>query len=150
MKWGWSNFLQLCRYTGYWSHSFQLRVGKFRSPYLDKATAATGTALPNPTSVCSIIVRPNNGVAANVWDFESANRMVLVHTIAHWGCTDTVRESTLKVDFWRKILCRTGESNPRQYCAWLFGPTLYKLSYPPISFVLSIWRRPKSALNCVI
>ena len=104
---------------------------------MGKATAATGTELSNPMSVCSIFVRPNNGVAASVWDFESANRMVLVHTIAHWGCTDTVKESALKVDFWRKILCRTGESNPRQYCAWLFGPTLYKLSYPA-HFVCSV------------
>ena len=29
-------------------------------------------------------------------------------------CTDTEKESTLKVDFGKKILCRTGESNLRQ------------------------------------
>ena len=44
------------------------------------------------------------------------------------GCTDTVRESALKVNSGRKILCCTWESNLRQRCA---GPTLYRLSYIP-------------------
>ena len=30
------------------------------------------------------------------------------------GCTDTLRDSALKVDSWRKIPCRTGESNLRR------------------------------------
>ena len=34
--------------------------------------------------------------------------------------TDTVKESALKVDTRRKIPCRTGDSNPRQYCALAF------------------------------
>ena len=45
-----------------------------------------------------------------------------------WGCTDTVRESALKVDSGRKISCRTGKSNLREQRA---GPTLYQLSYIP-------------------
>ena len=45
------------------------------------------------------------------------------------GCTDTVRESALKVDSWRKIPCRTGKSNLRQRRA---GPTVYQLSYTHI------------------
>ena len=44
------------------------------------------------------------------------------------GCTDTVRESALKVDAGRKIPCRTGESNLRRRRA---GPMLYQLSYIP-------------------
>ena len=48
---------------------------------------------------------------------------ILMHAIAHGGCTDTERESALKVDSGRKIPCRTGDSNPRQYCAWLFNRT---------------------------
>ena len=44
------------------------------------------------------------------------------------GCTDTVRESALKVDSGRKIPCRTGKSNLRQRRD---GPTLYQLSYIP-------------------
>ena len=56
---------------------------------------------------------------------------MLMHAIAHGRCTDTVRlrQSTLEVDSGRKIPCRTGDSNPRQYCAWLFSRTLYQLSY---------------------
>ena len=45
------------------------------------------------------------------------------------GCTDAVRESALKVDCWRKIPSRTGESNLRRQRA---GPMLYQLSYIPI------------------
>ena len=55
---------------------------------------------------------------------------MLMHAIAHRGCTDTVRQSALKADTDRKIPCRTGDSNPRQYCTWLFNRTLYQLSYP--------------------
>ena len=44
------------------------------------------------------------------------------------GCTDTVRESALKVDSVRKIPCRSRESNLRQLGA---GPMLYQLSYIP-------------------
>ena len=56
---------------------------------------------------------------------------ILMHVIAHGGCTDTVRESALKVDSGIKIPCRTGDSksNPRQNCARLFSRTLYQLSY---------------------
>ena len=32
---------------------------------------------------------------------------------------------------WVGAPCHTGDSNPRQYCAWLFSPTLYPLSYIP-------------------
>ena len=49
---------------------------------------------------------------------------------AHVSCTDTVRESALEVDSGRKIPCRTGDWNPRQYSAWHFSRTLYQLSYP--------------------
>ena len=51
---------------------------------------------------------------------------MLMHAIAQGGCTDTARESALKVEFGRKILCRTGESNLRQRCA---GPARFHLSY---------------------
>ena len=55
--------------------------------------------------------------------------------IVHGGCTDTVRESALKVDCGRKILCHTGESNLRQRRD---GPMLYQLSYIPTLGLLSI------------
>ena len=50
-----------------------------------------------------------------------------MHTTAH-GCTETVRESALKVDSGRKIPSRTGELNLRQRSA---GSTLYRLSCIP-------------------
>ena len=49
---------------------------------------------------------------------------MLMHAIAHGGCTDTVRrESALEADWRRrKKPCCTGVSNPRQYRAWLIEP----------------------------
>ena len=45
------------------------------------------------------------------------------------GSTDTVKEYALKVNSWRKIPCRTGDSNLRRQRA---GPILrYQLSYIP-------------------
>ena len=88
-------------------------------------------ALPIPISVCSIQEQrypflsvyavfslcPNNGMAASVGDFFTCPQM-LMNAIAHEDCTDTVRESALKDELGKKILCRTWNSNPRQYCAW--------------------------------
>ena len=49
----------------------------------------------------------------------------------HGGCTDTViRESALEADSRTKIHCRIWDSNPRQYCAWLFIRALYQLRIP--------------------
>ena len=48
-------------------------------------------------------------------------------------CTDTVRESALKVVSGRKIPCRTGKSNLPQRRA---SPTLYQLSYIPAPAVV--------------
>ena len=41
------------------------------------------------------------------------------------GCTDTVRESAPRVDSWKKIPCRTRESNQSQR---LNGRMLYQLN----------------------
>ena len=54
------------------------------------------------------------------------------------GCTDTVRESALKVDCRRKIPCRTGDSN---LCRRRDGPMLYQLSYIPPSPAPHLQRR---------
>ena len=43
---------------------FIILCGKFRSPYLGMATAATKAVLLSPTSVCSIFICPNNCMAA--------------------------------------------------------------------------------------
>ena len=52
-----------------------------------------------------------------------------IHVIAHGGCTDTVRESALEVDSGTNIPSRTVDSNPHQFCAWLFSQTLCRLTY---------------------
>ena len=58
--------------------------------------------------------------------------LMLMHGIAHEGCTDTVRESALKVDSGRKILSHTGESNlPKQHASLM----LYQLRYIPTPLV---------------
>ena len=96
-------------------------------------------------SVCSVFVCPYNGMAVSVGRFLCIQTIVwlsvcavflCVHTMV-WlpvfgifnvstddacystqGCTDTVRESVLEAVSGKKIPCRTGDSNPCQYCAW--------------------------------
>ena len=70
-------------------------------------------------------------MVANVWDFQRAHRCWLMHTITHGGCTNIVRKSNLKADSGRNP-CRTRESNPRQYGAWLFGSVLQQLNGPTL------------------
>ena len=55
----------------------------------------------------------------------------------HTGCTDTVRESALKVDVGTKISRRTGDSNLRQRRD---GPMPYQLRYIPnlLSYYMSV------------
>ena len=77
-------------------------------------------------------VYQNNGMAATVWDSERAHRCWCMRDWTR-GRRDTVRESALNVFSGRKLPCHTGDSNPRQYCAWLFSPTVYQLSYPAVS-----------------
>ena len=68
-----------------------------------------------------------------------------MHATAHG---DTIRQSALeavrniRVDF-LFLFCRISDSNPRQYCVWLFRRTLYPLSYPALRIDpgLSIVRR---------
>ena len=55
---------------------------------------------------------------------------MLMHAIAHGGCTDTVRVFTGSWRWEKKIPCRTRDWKLRQYCAWLFSRMLYQLSYP--------------------
>ena len=49
---------------------------------------------------------------------------------AHGDCTDIVRESAPEVDSGRKVPRRTGDTDPRQYCTWLFSRSLYLLLFP--------------------
>ena len=52
-----------------WADTLPIPDGKFWSPYLGKATAATRAALPIPISVCSLVLCPDNGMASSVGDF---------------------------------------------------------------------------------
>ena len=67
-------------------------------------------------------------MAASVWDLVTYAQ-TLMHEIAHGGLYRR-RQSALEADSGRKIPCHTGDSNPHQYCAWLFNWTLYQRSYP--------------------
>lgn len=49
-------------------HTSLILCGKYGSPYLAKANAATRAMLPTPYGVCSIFVCLSNGVAASVVD----------------------------------------------------------------------------------
>ena len=55
-----------------------------------------------------------------------------MHAICTRECTDTIRESALKVDSRRKIPGCTGESNLRWRCA---GLMLCQLSFIPTLFI---------------
>ena len=58
-----------------------------------------------------------------------------------WGCTDPVRlrDSELKVDSGEKICCHIRDSNPHQYCAWLFSRTATnELSLPSVVAVAGL------------
>ena len=103
--------------------------GKFGSPLPGKTHSSRKSSA---THSCQCVqyfpVSKRRPYGSQCWGFLTCAQM-LMHAIAHGGCTDTVRESALKVDSGRKIPCRTGDSNPRQYCAWLFSQTLYQLRY---------------------
>ena len=81
---------------------------------------------------------------------------MLMHAIAHGGAArkDIVREPALEVDSARekKIHCRTGDLNPRQYCAWLFSRTFNQPSYPyPHSYVMhSLHFYSCLTMNCTV
>ena len=48
--------------------------------------------LPISINVCSILIRPDKGMAASVWGLLMC-ALVLMPVITHKGCTDAVRES---------------------------------------------------------
>ena len=66
---------------------------KLGSPYQRKATAAARAALAISASVCSIFECPNNGMVC--FGFLTFAQM-LMHAIAHEGCTNIVSEPGLE------------------------------------------------------
>ena len=71
---------------------------------------------------------------------------MLMHATVHWGCTDTIRESALKVDSGRKIPCRTGELNLPQRPASLM---LYQLRYIPKDDIIVTRRFRQQYSECI-
>ena len=65
------------------------------------------------------------------------------------GLNISVREPALKADSGRNISCRTGDSNPLQYCAWPLSQTLYQMSCPrPLQSLLLNLLSLKSMEKC--
>ena len=62
--------------------------------------------------------------------------------IAHGGYMDTVREC-IGSWLWEKNPFHTGNSNPYQYCTWLFSLMLYQPSYPCPTKLPSLLRDSK-------
>ena len=122
-------FLFACCFT---TLLLSLVAKQFWSPYLDKAQQPHEQRYPF-LSACDVqfLVCPNNGIRPPMFLGCLTCAQVLMPAIAQGSCTDTVRESALRVDSRRKIPCRTGDSNPRQHCVWLFSRTHYQLSGCP-------------------
>ena len=115
-------------------------VGKFWSPYQGKAQQLQEQRYPF-LSMCVVF----SCVQTMVWlpefflwgggggvggDFQRAHRCWRMRL--HTGALRTPQESLHWKKSGRKIPSRTGDSNRRQYCAWLFGGSrgsLYPLSY---------------------
>ena len=68
---------------------------------------ATRSALPIPVSVCAILRVSKQCYGCQCLGFLTFAQM-LVHSIEHWGCTDTARESALKVDWAKDSLPHQG------------------------------------------
>ena len=71
------------------------------------------------------------------------------------GCTDTERESALKVDSGKKIPCRTVQSN---LCQWCDSLMLYSTELHPIlmvtghtvrEYLASVWQKPSVVVATV-
>ena len=91
----------------FFSPTLFIPCGKFGSPYLGKATAAARAALPIPNSACGIFACPDKRYGCQCLESLTSAQM-LMPAIAHEGCTDTVKESALKVDSGRKSLAAPG------------------------------------------
>ena len=105
----WNNNLQSWLY-------FIIICRKFRLPYLGMARAA----LPSPINVCSIFYVSKQWSGCQGSGF-LMHAVMLMHMIAHVGCTDIVKQSALETDSGRKIACHARDLNPCHYCDWLFS-----------------------------
>ena len=125
-----SNWLQAVQPSGAWPrwkralHNlfiFEYLVnscGKFGSPYLGKATAATRAVLLIPNSAWGIFMCPKH--ACRCWCMH-------FRTGAAWTLRDSQR---CKLTLGAESFATSGNQGIRQYCPWHFGLMLYRLSYP--------------------
>ena len=102
--------------------------GKFGSSYLGKATAAARTALPISYQCVQYFPVSKQWRDCQCLGVLTCAQM-LMHAIAHEGCTDTVRESALEVDSGRKIPLPNLGLEPTSVLRLEFRRTLYPLSY---------------------
>ena len=103
-------------------YCFIVSCGKFGPPYLVKAQQPQEQRYPF-LSVCAVVwcVQAMVWLPAS-WIFNVPQ--TLMRTVAHslYGQRKSLH--------WKlKIPCHTWESNPRQYCAWLFSWTLCHLHH---------------------
>ena len=101
---------------------WEIRVARLGESQLPQSRATQPTVHTECFSV-SIIHRTLTWTTGSLTCLQ-----MLMHAICTRGCTDTVRESALKVDSGKNIPRGTGEWNPRQ---WRDGPMLNQLSYIP-------------------
>ena len=100
-----------------------------------QGTAAAGAALPIPISACCTFVCPNNAMAASAWDFLTCARM-LMHVIAHGGCTGIVRVCAGGWLLEKTPLPHQGfEPASVLWLSFQFRQMLFQLSYPAPVFV---------------
>ena len=133
----------------YFNFYFFVPCGKFGSPYLGKAQQPQEQLYPF-LSVCAVFSCVQTMVWLPVFGIFNVCAQMMMHTIAHGGWTDSIRESALEVDSGRKIPCRTGDSNLRQYCALVFSRTLYPLSYPHPIQLFSICAQHRYCLRDIM
>ena len=106
--------------------------GKFGAPYLGKATAASRTGLPSPTSACLVFScfrnRPNSDM-----DYRSFNvrtwPFLCVHI--HTGVGHTDSQSAQHLWLGKTLTNRScAPDGIRTSGLWISSPTLYPLSHP--------------------
>ena len=127
---------------------FFVPCGKFGSPYLGKTQQPQEQRHPF-LSVCAVfscvktmVWLPVFGilcvcvVGGWVGERERDSAQMVMHAIAHGGCTDTVRGSALEADSGRKIVfAAPGTRTLLNITPGFFSQTLYPLSYPGPKYI---------------
>ena len=110
---------ELLGYFAWWlklveflKHLLILHCRQFGQLYHSKAAVVLRAALPFPASVCSIFIGSKQWYGCQYFGFSKYTQIYTPAWNYTWGCTNTVRESALKIDWGRKIHWRTGEWKP--------------------------------------